>query len=179
MTFRDAEWRVLVPYTGGGQVHGQYWCGRCASPTRRVEGGMSVHLLVSMMETAAYDREWAEQGKYLHEVLAVVGYTQSQAVKARDVLLAKIRYPGLESSEAARETCGEWARTHATISVLLAEHGYKAVLFAIQGNSKAKGLAACRDRMPDIGRNIVDYMEKPQNAAGSNGWEFVFPSGLQ
>jgi hypothetical protein len=118
-----------------------------------------VYFLLSL----EYTEEWGDDavkqyGKYHLTISAVA----PEAVGEQEMVSAR-RSMGAEGIELDPQ----W------LAVMLADYGVKAQLWQKSGNNAKTLLQAARKEFGSIRIFFGFYMDRPQNAIGSTGWDFV------
>jgi len=118
-----------------------------------------VRFVIRVMYTDYYDSEWTKTaGKYHVEVHA----TSFAACGKKEIDRASE-----SASEDIAEMSPEWQ------AVALVEYGTSANLWQKTGNNLAELLKSARKELALISMLFGFYMDKPLNAIGSTGWDWI------
>ena len=116
---------------------------------------------VKVMYCEEWDSEWATNGKYHIEICAVGPEWCSEETLGR-----------------AAECCGMSMEEFGKVSeewrcLTLIEYGTRAPLWQEQGNNLRKLLKAAREELARIQMLFGFYMDRPVNAIGDTGWDWI------
>jgi hypothetical protein len=117
---------------------------------------------IRLTYTEAYDEEWTKQvGKYHFEVIAVSSKAAGKKIwqKAADSWGNDLDWFVGLSMEAKCQ--------------VLIEYGTAAVLFQASGNNQAKLFKECKAKLTEIQFLFGFYMDRPLNAVGDTGWDWI------
>lgn len=124
-------------------------------------GDYPIRYQVTLEYADGYDQEWADRcGKYIVE--ARVTSTVASVDKLGDA--ANSCGMSLEEFKALPDESQH---------EILREYGLAPRLFSTQGNNKTKALRAARKELVAIGMLFGFYMDRPQNAIGATGWDWI------
>lgn len=95
-----------------------------------------------------------------------------------EILAASPKWIGNKELQSAAETHGISLKDFKALPVesqvqIIVEYGIRPVLWREAGNNKAKLLAAANEQLPVIHAMFGFYMDRPQNAIGDTGWDWI------
>lgn len=128
---------------------------------RIADSDWPIIILVQLIYTEDYSREWAANGKYVLQIEAVAPDAPDAEHTMRVI-------------DSIGSTLPDWNKMGDVAQALaLSDYGTKAVLWSEQGSSLRKLVRKARSELTTIGILFGFYMDRAQNAIGNTGWDWI------
>jgi len=147
----------------GGDVDWEEYGGQFIVKEKFNNGDFDYYLIINFINMEDATGEEMEN-KYVVEIQAVA----PSEVSKEDIKSA-LSSMGVEDSKEVKKVMKDKER----LAGLLAEYGLSATVYSAEGNNASELMKEAKKQIPVITGMFGFYMDRPMNAFGNTGWDFI------